>query len=707
MNPIYMFLVVSSLAMSVMAVAVPDKICGTGVSIDFTAKDPLAIDRGATIQQVSEFAAKVQEEYLRPNITSGNISARDVYLLYFCLETFDSYVKRFQQSAASEMGLLGVMGGGDSLRCPFPSLKDTKGGEFRIQDSLRGTLDKLVYELPSDLRSHCAAYNYQRIGNAFVGHEEIHTALVEARDTLNWERVDSIGQIGLDPKRYERYSDDLRKDVELSSGDLKDVSLMGALGGAVAGVGGACAALAWGGPWGWAASGGVVVGSLVAGGCSYYYRYRQKKYWVNLCQGSSDDIHRFVNHLDTRISHLRILTDEDGLYQTAYMNVVWAQHLLEQWQQGGWMGVGALTIRSQDKLKEWAEATKIRNRDSLTRLEDALVNYPLVGTILEAQAVCVYLNYLDKKGKGWLSGSDEELRRYWLKNSSKVAKLCSGLGSYSTSPVAPIQAECYNRYFEHTYATNRFTTIEEMGCDSKHDSKSTVLAPPIFKPSEEADVKDAGLKLLFECGYAELVSAYSRMQANKALKGVVETLLGDAILGEWTKNVARNIKDYWMFPRWSSEACQLGIPANSDQVLKIVNGSWLHYAIEACLQKNCEESGAEPLKILAGDVWEVACTEEEAKRHLVSFVERRSLPKGVERKIKEKYGTVEKMAADWVGMVLEIQSRGNSPTSEQEKTSADAFADLAEIVKNEILPLWTEICAARVKWWRRIFIWEN
>lgn len=697
MNSMRMFFAVSILAMSGMAVSIPDKIDGRGVAIDFTAEKTLQIASEATIQQVADFAGRVQDEYLLPNITSGNISMRDVYLLYFCLETFDAYMKRLRWAASSEMGIPSSMGGGKPLRCPFPVLRDAKGGEFRIQNSFRDDLDRLAYDPPPDLQSYCAAYNYQSIGRSFNcdWSGKLGRVFGVARDNVNGNSLDSIAPIMLDPECYKGCADDLQKEIEASLGILGDIPIMTACGvgaGAILGAGGVGVAgffVAVSGPVGWSVA---AVGGLAGGGVAAWRAYCYKKDRViKLFKDSNADIHGFVNRLDTRLPSLPILTKENGPYQSAYMNVVRAQYLLEQWQQSGWKGMGALTAHGQRKLKEWAEATKIRNRDSLTRLEDCFVNYPLVGTILEAQAVCVHLNYLDKKCKGVPSGDEEELRRYWLENSRKVAKLCSEAALYSTLPSVHAQAMCYRNYFEHTYATNRFKTIGE------DDLKR--LESPLFKSSEEADVKEAALRLPSERGYDELVSAYLRMQKNKALKGVVEALLGDAVLGEWNKVIERTIRDYWMFPRWSAEACRLGTPANSDRILEIVNGSWLHYAIEACLQKSCEASAMESLKTLSGSVWTATCSEDAAKSRLVSFIERKSLPKGVERKIEEKYGSPGKMAADWTEKVLEVRAKGG----ESGKTSADALSVLAKVVRDEILPLWAEICGARNKWWRMFF----
>lgn len=720
MKLIYMFLVALGLIMSVGAETIPDSISQGGVTIDFTRDDPLDIQKGVSIQEVAEVASDWFERYLKPNLEIKNVSAKDLYLLAFCLETFDVQVEGLRRFAENSMGLSENKDGKFDFPASELKIRDLNLRENKIciRKSLRETLKACPYEASSELKSYCARYNYRNNGWAFSDDKTISGVLRQAREN-NQEGEDSIEVLSLDPSRYGKYKE-LKSTLDLARTKMA-FSLGGIVVGGGAAVTGSCLAWLAASGTGAAASGTAVTagtilgftpvvgwGLLAAGGvigsgvCAYKY-FNKDGYqdgYLKARKVATEDIHRYVRSLDKRFAYRHVLASDSGPYQKSYMELVRIQQFIINWEQSGWLGWEGLTDLDKDELDEWAERIRVRSCNALTELEDRLVNYPLMGNILEAQSACLYVNYLRVKDYDMVLKKETELneykklRDYWLENSQKVGELCSELSRYSTTPLLLGEIGQYNLYLQFTYATNYNTTIETQVKKDEHIA-------PVFAAREQYQVEAGCIKPKMSNEYDQVWSAYGRLKTDETLSNVVEVIVGRDRLVEWKHSVEERIRERWMYPSWSKEAMSWGLPVASTQVLELVNGysdpmERIRLTLKAAIQIDNE---LEPLAMLPDDVWKSARTKEEAKERLVKFIERRKIPSEVESQIRKGDGSVEKLARRWVYGVfpdIHVPERGLEMKSSQ-------LRDIISMLKDEVLPLWKEIKNADVKWYRRLF----
>lgn len=721
MKLMYMFLVAFGLITSVRTEPIPDSISQGGVTIDFTQNDPLVIQKWASIQEVAKVASDWFERYLKQNFEMKNVSVKDLYLLAFCLETFDVQVEGLRRFAENAMGLSGSKDG--KFDFPVSELKirdlNLHDSKICIRKSIRETLKACPYEESPELMSYCAQYNYRK-GWAFSDDKTISRVLVQARENINkQERGGNLDVLSLDPSRYGKY-EELKRNLDLLKTE-KALSLIGVAGGggtavagfglawtaagtaATAGTAAAAGTAATAGtilgltPVGWVAIG--VAGTIGAGCCVYTYLTSEDGY-LKVRKAASEDIHRYVMSLDDRSAYQSVLASDSGPYQKAYMDLVRIQQFIINWKQSGWFGWEGLTELDKHEFDEWAERIRIRSRDALTELEDRLVNYPLMGNILEAQSACLYLDYLRVKDYDMELKKDEErkeyedVRAYWLANSQKVAELCSELSLYSTTPLLQGEIRQYNLYLQFTYATNYNTTIKAKAKEDEQD-----IVPPVFDARERAQVVAGCIKTKMRSEYDQAWSAYDRLKYDETLSNVVEVIVGRDRLTEWERSVEAKIREYWMYPSWSAEAMTLGLPVTSTQVLELLNGysdpmERIRLTLKAAIQLDNE---LEPLAMLSNNVWKSARTKEEAQGQLVKFIGRRKIPDEVESQIRNGYGSVEKLAQRWVDGVFH-----NVPVRGLERKSTQLY-DIVQTLKDEVLPLWREIKRADIKWYYRIF----
>lgn len=720
-----MFLVVLGLITSVRAETIPDSISQGGVTIDFTRNDdPLVIQKWVSIQEVAKVASDWFERYLKPNFEMKNVSVKDLYLLTFCLETFDVQVEGLRRFAENTMGLSESKDG--KFDFPVSELKtrdwNLRDSRIRIRKSLRETLKACPYEESPELKSYCAQYDYRKgKGWAFSDDETISKVLRQAREDINNQKSGkALNVLSLDPSRYGKYKE-LKRNLDLAKMKMACALGVFAVGGgvAVAGVAGglACWLAASGSgaatagtaatagilcltPVGWGCIGVAGVIGAGCGACAYFKKDGCQDGYLKVRKAATEDIHKYVMSLDDRSAYQSVLISASGPYQKAYMDLARIQQFINNWQQIGWIGWEGLTDLDKNELDEWEKRIYARSRDSLTELEDRLVNYPLMGNILEAQSACLYLDYLRVKDYDMALKKDEvrkeyeDLRAYWLANSQKVGELCSELSRYSTTPLLQGEIELYNCYLQFTYATNYNTTIEAKAKTDEQD-----IVPPVFDMREQAQVMAGCIKTKMRYEYNQAWSAYHRLKNDETLSNVVEVIVERDRLTEWKRSVEAKIRGYWMYPSWSKEAMTWGLPVTSTQVLELVNRysdpmERIRLTLKAAIQLDNE---LEPLAMLSNDVWKSARTTKEAQEQLVKFVGRRKIPDEIESQIRNGYGSVEKLAARWVnGVLLNVPVRGLERKSPQ-------LHDIVTTLKDEVLPLWKEIRSADVKWYRWLF----
>ena len=718
MKLMYMFLVALGLITSVRAEAIPDSISQGGVTIDFTRNDSLVIQEWVSIQEVAKVASDWFERYLKPNFEMKNVSARDLYLLAFCLETFDVQVEGLRRFAENAMGVSSKSKDG-KFDFPVSELKtrdrNLRDNRIRIRKSLRETLKACPYEASPELKSYCAQYDYRK-GWAFSDCKTIPRVLRQARDNMyQQERGKTL--LSLDPSRYGKYTE-LKNNL-----DLAKIKMAGELGGVavggVAAVGGLACCLAASGSgavtagaaattagtaataglcltWGMICAAGVIGSGLCA--YSYFKEDGTQNGYLEARKAATEDIHRYVMSLDDRSAYQSVLASASGPYQKSYMDLARIQQFINNWEQSGWLGWEGLTELDKNELDEWAERIDARSRDALMELEDCLVNYPLMGNILEAQSACLYLDYLRVKDYDMVLAKDkerkeyEDLRTYWLENSQKVGELCSELSLYSTTPLLQGEIGQYNLYLQFTYATNYNTTI-------KAKAKKDDIVPPVFDAREQAQVMDGCIKPKMCYEYNQAWNAYRLLKRDETLSNVVEVIVGRDRLTEWERSVEAKIRGYWMYPSWSAEAMTWGLPVTSTQVLELVNGysdpmERIRLTLKAAIQLDYELA---PLAILSNDVWKSVRTTKEAQEQLVKFIGRRKIPDEIESQIRNGYGSVEKLAARWVdGVLLNVPVKGLERKS-------PSLRDIVRTLKDEVLSLWKEIKSADIKWYYRIF----
>jgi len=679
---------VALLCETIVARPVPDQIGKAGrdrVRFDFRRPDPLVIDDDATINDASDIAAAVLEQYVIPHVDSGEVSARDFALLNFCYFAQVNHAEKCRRAIQSEMGGASYVLGGLAEARPF-IFTDGPDGVSAVE-SVQERLGQLPYKMDAKAQSFCRKYNAREGGPfLFADDGKIAGALYDAR--ANEEKQ---YRIALDTECYGEYPQ-LRWAMEGFMGRPFAVC--------VGGVGG-CLALAAAVGWipgpGWFIVGGAL---LVAGATGwYYYNYNKaQECWLTAVKLKNENVKAYVRRVGERESYLQdVIENSDGTYQRTYMNLVDVAMLLERWRQSGWRGCGGLTDRQRNDLNEVADKAQVRARDALVALEDSCINYPLFVDLIEASSTCLYLHYLDQRANRDGSRAEaSDIQRYYLGNARKISDVCSRLAEYSTGKMPLAYLEAYNVYFAMTYATNR---VEVLGKDKKAVKAFWEKASPLFDTADQASVDEGYVRIGNASEYAEQYAAYQAIYACPLLSDIVRVEVGDdKALQEWKEGVEKRIHDYWLYPSWSEEAKRWRAPECVGKIIDMVKvfANTNNAAERAALMLDAAIKSDERLKGLETFRKPIvsADSREDAKSSFVSNLSRRKMPETLKQEIVRRYGSAEAMVDAWFVIAL---AEGPEATK---KDGAVRLDDVVKALQVEVLPLWKQIDALPWRFWR-------
>ena len=681
--------------------SVPDVISRSGVIIDFTEGKPSwSIPSGMPIQDVVEVASELMEKYVQPHIEEGTVSKRDFYLLMFCIEAADVQAGKLRLWAEAEMGIAG--------KDIEQGIEDIELGGERY--SPRGVRESLLSGCEnsfdaSRFESYCRAYNYKGKDNAFVDSDGIWKAINKGRDLEGKDSQEVLRSLDLDPDIYKA----CKQIEEMRPGF-------------------------WGHVFNW----------------NHWY-WKERRWAWDSVEGTEMDVRDFVGRLEERTDYFDLIDSPKGFYQRTYMNLVRMGHLIECWRNSGWKSSFEMTDDDKRKVEKWREEVLKRSRDTLVYMEDTFVNYPLMCNLIEATSVNLHMNVLEAKEQEYKIYKEEKemkaekvraLRKYWLENSSKVGNLCSKYCRYSMSFMTRNEAEKYNILFMEAYATNRlalfwgdkekteeFLKYLSLGVgglsgeialgmlERNLELQKNVTVPeeikeqlrkydPMFDENEKSYV-DAGLvRLSNDVGYNQVIDACCKLCEKRLLQEFCVYYFGDGLVGNWMNEVCLQFPQRWMYPSWSEEARQWGVPLNSEKIVG---------AVETCLSSERVVKKMElvlcamlrihsELKVMK-EMFKKHCGGEEnlqdAKEEMVDFIEEKSLPEEVEKKIEQSFGSIEKFVDAWFACLnVNFDDQEIDYELGVEKRSLDGIAGQLE---REYLPFVKAIEEANRKWYK--WIW--
>lgn len=657
------------------------------VRLDFRKVDPLVLEEGATISDAAEIASVAMEGYLRPDLESGKVSSRDLQLLEFCYYAQGFLARKLGDAFVTKMGNVNSAG---IKAPPAPdSFYDIRPSGCSMKDRLEG----LPFEMDRESSSFCACYDPNREKYLFMQPERISVALHDSR-----QGEQKAYQIALDPKSYGDYPQ-LKWGIDCGLwGVGAGAVALGTLG-VVGGVGAlytGAAIFAWIPGPGWVIAGGCAVAA--AGGAWWYNSHRADK-WVDAVVLTNESVRDYIRRVGDRNEYIYgVFEDSEGAYQRAYMGLVEAEMLLENWRKDGWRGLGTVSDEVQWKFKSAADESRAWTRAALARLEDSCVNFPLMVDLMEASSICLYLNYLDVKAGKRTEGTKNDIRDYYLKNASKVGALGSVLGKYSTNPTSQAFISAYNNYFRQCYATNRVGLITAKR-ESEIESYRKECEKMAFRTEDEAWIDEALVDCKMRVEYADLLYGLQCMKNDRMLQEVSIALIGVDRVAAWIEEVDKRITSRYLYPSWNPECSLQKLPECSEEIIGLIHEcenvdgvARTRILLRAAMKDDDEMACLDSF----ADVISSSDSIEEMCKDVASELNRRKLTEGIDDEIKRMFGTREKMASHWIKGVL----LGGCPL---EESSRAHLSDVKGRLKEELVPLWRQISSRGRYWWRVLF----
>ena len=630
----------------------------------------------ATIADAATLARKITLEYLKPRVYYGEMTTADLKLLQFCFYAMGTQAEQTYRQSAYVMGI------GGSGRSVEYVLNDIKQKPQAISSWRK------IKPLPSNskLESFARSYSKNQLQHAFLDFDELQNRIVESR------LIDGGG----DENRVtelERY----RKYAQYSFGGAKVLGgVVGVAGGAVAG--GAVMGTKLGAGLGTIGVPGVgtVVGGVVGGavggavggisGILLMANTDKDKYLEKKVPGNLRKIELRLKGMNDRISYQKyVLEDVNSPYRRAYMDLVYVASLIDYCRSHKWDG---LEVTDYEK-KMWDgdfEKCFIKAKAMATELEKTFVTYPLMMEFFDLNACVLYYWYLE-------SEFDEreiisKAREDYLSYASDIADMGSRYAAHSTDPISIHTLEDYNEIFQWSFSTNKIDITDSKIIDEEF-SRLVKNTSPILDDQYESQVKSALVNVKREIPQTDVMMSREEICENKYLKDVVGGIIGGKNLDDWCRQVEKMNERNWLYPTWCDKIKVRSNPPKSEDVVRIVRyyrnedaGLWVKTVAEALLKMTgCSDE----MKSLM----EIVCDEDELdemKDEILDTIDDRKLAEILETRIKDDYGSQEKMVESW----LKILSDKSMPDVSQ----------LQSRIEKDILGHWKMIRACDEKsWW--------
>ena len=707
---------------------VPDRISMSGVVIDFTQpKNPISIEEGASISDVASAASWIAAKYVRPSVETGTVSERDFFLLNFCLDVFDAQAAKLRRLAEREMGLAG-----NDVDEPLPDVEiKGRGSEYSskgVRERISKCAEKSALE---EFKAYCREYNYKDHGGVLADYNGIRNALEKERELMDKGKTHCIQNLSIDLEVYKARADIKSLEWNLSARKLWGQVALGSVVGGVGIAGCTCVASmaiagfkagSLAGAGAGAAAGGVgAVPGVVIGGAAgvavgagagiwMYYNTRSQGS-LKVVELTDGKVKELLGSIDDRFGYLKTITSSDGLYQKTYMDLVRMCELVENWKKCGWESSFKMTEDCKDKLERWCGKMRERSKNTLTLLEDAVVNYPLMCNLVEGTSVCLYLNVLDAERQKAKAKEINDLRRKWLANCPKFADLCSEYCTYSTAPMARNEAGKYNFYLKRSYATNRVETIALKSEKEVQDYWKN--HSPLFKSDEAGYVERGCVRAEDAMEYKRLVDAFRVLKTNKLLQELAVYSLGDdlkkneTVMKDWVSEVDNLISQRWLYPSWSKEARTP--PPRSEEIVNTIElccstnrvGEQINLVLKAaCL---CKPELKPMMNVFGKKSFKSATDRNEVCKRLITYISWKKLSKETKAKIEKGFGSNEgfvEKSLDCLMLKKDVKSSGEGAAERPESALPKDLSGVAEKLRADYLPLWKEIAEAKEPWWK-------
>ena len=387
-----------------------------------------------------------------------------------------------------------------------------------------------------------------------------------------------------------------------------------------------------------------------------------------------------------RISYQKyVLEDVNSPYRRAYMDLVYVASLIDYCRSHKWDG---LEVTDYEK-KMWDEDFEkcfVSAKEMATSLEKIFVTYPLMMEYCDLNACILYYWYLESEfGKRDIISKAREDYLYYA---SYIADMGSRYAAHSTDPISIHTLEDYNEIFQWSFSTNKIDITDSKIIDEEF-SRLVKNTSPILDDKYESQVKSALVDVKREIPQTDVMMSREEICENKYLKDVVGGIIGGKNLDDWCRQVEKMNERNWLYPTWCDEIKVRSNPPKSEDVVRIVRyyrnedaGLWVKTVAEALLKMTgCSDE----MKSLM----EIVCDEDELdemKDEILDTIDDRKLTGVLETRIKDDYGSQEKMVESW----LKILSDKSMPDVSQ----------LQSRIEKDILGHWKMIRACDEKsWW--------
>lgn len=367
------------------------------------------------------------------------------------------------------------------------------------------------------------------------------------------------------------------------------------------------------------------------------------------------------------------------------MDLVYVASLIDYCRSHKWDG---LEVTDYEK-KMWDgdfEKCFIKVKAMATELEKTFVTYPLMMEYCDLNACILYYWYLESEfGKRDIISKAREDYLYYA---SYIADMGSRYAAHSTDPISIHTLEDYNEIFQWSFSTNKIDITDSKIIDEEF-SRLVKNTSPILDDQYESQVKSALVDVKREIPQTDVMMSREEICENKYLKDVVGGIIGGKNLDDWCKQVEKMNERNWLYPTWCDEIKVRINPPKSEDVVRIVRyyrnkdaGLWVKTVAEALLKMTgCPDEMKSLMKIVRNED-----ELDEMKDEILDTIDDRKLTEVLETRIKDDYGSQEKMVESW----LKILSDKSMPDVSQ----------LQSRIEKDILGHWKMIRECEKKsWW--------
>ena len=403
-------------------------------------------------------------------------------------------------------------------------------------------------------------------------------------------------------------------------------------------------------------------------------------------ENKEKDILDRLKAIQDRIPYQKyVLEDANSPYRRAYMDLVYVASLIDYCRSHKWDGLEISDYEKKilddnfEKHLNWA-------KEAASSLEKTFVTYPLMMEYCDLNACLLYYWYLESKfGKRDIIS---KVREDYLYYASYIADMGSRYAAHSTDPISIYTLEDYNSIFQWSFSTNKIDISDSKIIDEEF-RKLVKNTSPILNEKYESQIKSALVNVKRDIPQTDVMMSREEVCENKYLKDVVGGIIGGKDLDNWCRQVEKMNERNWLYPVWSEEVESRPNPPKTEEVVRIVRyyrskdaGPWVQTVAEA-LRKitGCSDEMKSLIEIVSGED-----ELDEMKEEILDTIDDRKLTAVLETRIKDDYGSQEKMVECW----LEILSDRSMPDIRQ----------LQSRVEKDVLVHWKMIRECEEKsWW--------